>query len=197
LNYYLVVLLKINMMYVKNVFRRIVSRGPVTISLAVVVSVLFVTGLVNAATTISENIVTAGTLEVDSTSNLKDAVDMDSTLNVDGVATIATLKVGSTGTQQTKILSGTCTVLVNRSAAASSTYAADCVVAGVVSGDRVFVQAATTTPYMLNAGFPIIGAGASSTAGYITIEYRNDTGDAVVPAATANFGSSTQYWIVR
>ena len=68
----------------KNIFRKLLDRGPVSITLAVVLSVLFVTGLVNAATTISTNISTAGTLTVDTTSTLTGAVTMGSTLAVSG-----------------------------------------------------------------------------------------------------------------
>ena len=71
-------------MNMKNVFSRVLDRGPVSVTLAVVLSVLFVTGLVNAATTISTNISTAGTLTVDTTSTLTGAVTMGSTLAVTG-----------------------------------------------------------------------------------------------------------------
>lgn len=76
-------------MYIKNVLSKVLDRGPINVSLAVILSVFFVTGLVSAATTISENIVTAGTLEVGGTSNLQGAVDIDSTLNVDSTTTLA------------------------------------------------------------------------------------------------------------
>ena len=85
----------------KNVFDKIINRGPVAVTLAIVLSVFFITGLVNAATTISTNIVTAGTLQVDSTSNLKGAVDIDSTLNVDSTSTLGgtvTLSTAATTT---------------------------------------------------------------------------------------------------
>lgn len=99
-------------MNIKNMFHKLLSRGPVTVSLAVVLSVLFVTGLVSAATTISTNIVTAGTLQVDSTSNLKGAVDMDSTLNVDSTSTFVgavTLSSTAAATTTIKALSGSAT----------------------------------------------------------------------------------------
>ena len=49
---------------------KFVSRGPVSVVSSVILSVLFVTGLVSAAPTISTNISTAGTLTVDTTSTL-------------------------------------------------------------------------------------------------------------------------------
>ncbi|MCK4386713.1 MAG: hypothetical protein KAV41_01350 [Candidatus Pacebacteria bacterium] len=50
------------------------NKGPVSVVLAVVLSVLFVVGIVEAATTISANINTAGTLTVTGTSTLTGAV---------------------------------------------------------------------------------------------------------------------------
>ena len=57
-------------MKTKDMLRKFMSRGPVSVASSVILSVLFVTGLVSAATTISTNISTAGTLTVDTTSTL-------------------------------------------------------------------------------------------------------------------------------
>ena len=54
----------------KNLTAKIASRGPVALVLSVVISVLFITGLVQAVTTISTNISTDGTLSVGGQSTL-------------------------------------------------------------------------------------------------------------------------------
>ena len=48
----------------KDLMGKVVSKGPIAVTLSVVVSVLLITGLVSAATTISTNISTGGTLSV-------------------------------------------------------------------------------------------------------------------------------------
>lgn len=56
--------------YTKSKFRTLLNRGPVSVLLSVVASVLFVTVAVNAATTISTDITTGGVLTVSGLSNL-------------------------------------------------------------------------------------------------------------------------------
>ncbi len=56
--------------YVKSKFSSLVSRGPVTVVLAVISSLLFVSIAVNAATTISTDITTGGALSVTGLSTL-------------------------------------------------------------------------------------------------------------------------------
>lgn len=161
----------------------------------------------SAASTISTNISTAGTLTVDTTSTLTGAVSMGATLSVTGATTLAsttatTFKIGQSGTATTLALNGTCALLgANLAVAATTTQAFDCTVAAAVAGDRVFVSLATTTP-TTNEGWKLHGANASSTSGYITILLTNLTGGTVSPAAGGNAGanswaSTTQYWIVR
>jgi hypothetical protein len=192
-------------MNVKNLFSRIASRGPVSVALAVILSVLFVTGVVGAATTISTNIVTEGTLAVTGASTLTGAVTASDTLTVAstlGVTGASTLTGGVTvgsGTAMTRIYKGTCTLLANNSIAATSTGYAQCALSSgtVAAGDIVFVTLATTTS-ATGMNYTIAGAQASTTnSAYIEVKLLNLTGGAAVPAATAGFGSSTQYLIIR
>ena len=157
-------------------------------ALSIIASVFFVVTLVSAATTISTNIVTEGTLAVTGASTLS------STLDVTGLSTLTSLKVGSSGTTLTQVLSGTCSLVSNTSIAATSTGTGTCVTTGSVAGDVVIVSLATTTT-KLAAQYSVIGtvAGTDST----TVRLLNLTGTAAVPSATNGFGSSTQYWIVR
>lgn len=48
----------------KDLIGKIISRGPIAVTLSVIASVLFITGIISAATTISTNISTGGTLSV-------------------------------------------------------------------------------------------------------------------------------------
>ena len=58
----------------RNSIESIAKRGPVAVGISTIVSVLFITGLVQAATTISTNISTDGTLSVTGASTLTGAV---------------------------------------------------------------------------------------------------------------------------
>lgn len=191
-------------MYVKNLIGRIFSRGPVSVTLAVVLSVLFVTGVVGAATTISTNINTAGTLTVTGASTLTGNVSAAGTLAVTGVSTLtgtsthtAGAIVGSSGTAINQIIKGTCDLLgMNASHAASTTKAYNCAVTGVLSGDLVFAQLGTSTPFTGPNQWIIVGAVASSTAGYIDVLIWHG-GDIPVAPSISGVGSSTRYLIIR
>ena len=111
--------------------------------------------------------------------------------------TATSFKVGQVGSQHSVILSGTCNILADSSITASTTGYADCVAAGVVAADKVFFTLATTSPFGTVYGYQVRGANASSTTGYITFSITNFTGANGIPGATALFGSSTQYWVVR
>lgn len=104
------------------------------------------------------------------------------------VTNSSTYTFGSSGSPLTQIIKGTCN-LVGGTVAATSSAPADCAVTGVVDGDLVFAQLATST-----AGGAITGARASTTAGYITVRLMNLAGAA---KDTTYFGTSTEYWIVR
>jgi len=83
-------------MNIKNVFRKILNRGPVSVVLSVVLAVLFVTGLVNAATTISTSIVTGGsvaastTLQVTGVTTLYDNLQVGKKASTDGNGVVVT-----------------------------------------------------------------------------------------------------------
>lgn len=97
----------------------------------------------------------------------------------------------SSPTNVSKVLVGTGAIIGNKSQTASTTSAYDIAVTGVVSGDIVFVQSATSTAAALP--FIITGASASTTAGYITLTVFNLGPAAAVPNAIA---SSTQYEVI-
>lgn len=223
----------------QNIFRSFLSRGPVSVVLAVVISVLFVFAIVQASTTISTNINTGGTLTVTGASTFgTDGAGADVTFYTDTAGeeflwdasanqialdgadgsvvlditdgdlqvtdssrlastTATSFKIGQVGTQHSVILSGTCNILADSSITATTTGFADCAATGVVAADKVFFTLATTSPSGFIYGFHVMGANASSTSGFITFSIKNNTGADRIPAATALFGSSTQYWVVR
>lgn len=77
---------------IKNIINKITQRGPVAVVLSVIVSVVFITGLVSAATTISTNITTEGTLGVVGLATLQgSATTTDLSVN-------ATARFGGTAT---------------------------------------------------------------------------------------------------
>lgn len=99
------------------------------------------------------------------------------------------------GTSVTKLLTGTCALISgNTDHTASTTEPYDCAVTNAASGDIVIAQLATTTAWSTTmiGGFQVIGAKASSTAGYITIELFNASGRDR-NATVAGYGSSTTY----
>ena len=98
------------------------------------------------------------------------------------------------GTSLTYLKKGTCNLIGTPTIVATSTQAMDCSVSGVVVGDTVFVQLATTTPSTFQ-GWRIMGANASSTSGYLTVKLSNQTGADAVPPITVT--SSVQYLILR
>jgi hypothetical protein len=104
------------------------------------------------------------------------------------------LQIGQRGSVVANLLKGTCSLIApSFTVAASTTVAMDCAITGVVSGDLVFVQFATSTAAF--AGWQVGTASASTTAGYITVGVNNWTGvSGVIPASVA---SSTKYLIVR
>src|SRR3989338_5831164 len=153
----------------------------------IVLSVLSVLGgvtlgavLVGAATTISTNIATDGTLAITSSStvqalNVGGALAANSTLNVVGSSTVqalnvggagmlssttaTALKVGQTGTRHTGILSGYCTIATPAGHTATTTQQFTCASAtGVTTSYKVFVQATSSLPSMY-----VIQSATSST----------------------------------
>ncbi len=160
-------------------------------------------GLVAAATTISSNIVTAGTLAVTGLSTLTAGYVSQASSTVVGAftatgdanlasTTATAFKVGLLGTRHTGLVSGYCTI-VDVSITASSTGMVSCSGAtGVVSGDRVFVQATSSIPDNF-----VIQAASTTADTVIQVDILN------VPTTTADSGAdntgvrSFNFWAVR
>lgn len=109
--------------------------------------------------------------------------------NYDEVDSTA-IKVGTNGSRVGPVIASTCSLIMPNytSLVASSTIPADCAVTGVVTGDIVIANFATSTVSgALGAGWQITGASASSTSGFITFSIINNTGAArTIPASTAS-----------
>lgn len=103
--------------------------------------------------------------------------------------------IGTTTGYISKLLTGTCDLVGDTADAviASGKAAASCLAPGVVAGDKVFVQLATSTNP--NLGSLIVeGSNASSTSGYIAITLLNASTTAT---QITKFGTSTKYFILR
>jgi len=155
----------------------------------IVVCVFAFVSVVQAATTISTNISTGGTLEVTGASTLTGAVTMSSTLAVTGVSTLTGgVKVGSTANTVTDMSIGYCTIPATTVAASSTAYA-DCTTSVTISAsDRVVVQATSSLP----ANFLIQ---AASTTGATTINVRIFNSGTI--AGTATGINSFNFWAAR
>lgn len=68
---------------------------------------------------------------------------------------------------------------------------------GVTDGDNVQVTLSTTTAGTQSNGIAIIGAGASTTAGYITLRISNLTGAIFTWPTTGNATGTVYYWVYR
>lgn len=114
--------------------------------------------------------------------------------NYDEVDATAVKIGGSSGTRVGPVITGTCALIpVSYSFVASSSQVADCAVTGVVTGDYVFAEFATSSPS--GAGWLISQVSASSTSGFITLRVVNNTGiTALIPASV---GSTTQYLVLH
>jgi len=107
-------------------------------------------------------------------------------------------QLGANGSDNAEMTAGTCNMIVQATAVTASTTAAyDCAITGVVSGDIVFASVGTTTGTGIlgSSGWTIVGAKASSTSGYITINMFNGTGVNGNPSI-AGYSSSTNYWVI-
>ena len=109
------------------------------------------------------------------------------------------------GTGINRLIAGNCTLISPSGAgatiAASTTKAFDCAVTNASPNDNVIAQVATSTAgnIMNGAGgfvFTVVGAKASSTAGYITLVILNLSGIAAQPSMIG-YGSTTAYWLFR
>jgi len=86
-------------------------------------------------------------------------------------------------------------ITVGATVAASSTAAFDCPVTGVLSGDAVFAEQSTTTPSGTAQTWQVLGASASTTAGFVTLTVYNPT--SVAATVPLYIASSTQLLILR
>ncbi len=111
-----------------------------------------------------------------------------------GAVTVgSTLTVGSSGSALSKVVTGTCNLAAYGSDAlvAFTPEVAYCAATGVVSGDKVFVEMASTTNI---APVLILSSLASSTSGYIDVNlYLSTTTASSITAV----GTSTRFLIVR
>lgn len=115
--------------------------------------------------------------------------------NYDEVDATALKIGGSSGSRVGPIISTTCSLIMpSFSVTASTSQTADCAVTGVVTGDVVFAQFATSTP-STNGGWVVTQASASTTAGFITLNFENHTGATnVIPASVA---STTKFLVLH
>lgn len=114
--------------------------------------------------------------------------------NYDEVDATAIKIGGASGSRVGPVIAKTCSLIsANFTIAASTTVAMDCVVTGVVSGDLVFADLATST--IQGNGWLIAQSSASSTAGFVTVQITNNTGTSkTLPASVA---STTQVLVLH
>ena len=118
-----------------------------------------------------------------------------------------TLKIGQNGTALTRVNSGFCNIKTGvATIAASSSIAVDCgggsfgatALIGITVTDRVLLGQPTTTPAIganAGTGLQVLGASASTTAGFITVILFNGTGGIFTWTAAAS--SSWPYVVAR
>ena len=109
--------------------------------------------------------------------------------------------IGSSGTNNRNVIDTTCTLIVPYaiSHTASTTKPYDCAVSGITSSFNVVIaQIATSTAYAngLVMGFVVVGAKASTTAGYATVDLFNGAGVTTDPSIFG-YGSSTAIHAVQ
>ena len=161
-----------------------------------VLSFFAVVGVLNAATTIGENIVTAGTLAVTGASTFTGSIGdiILTTASSTGLVKVNSLRVGPNSTESPTVAGmvfGTCNfksdVTLNISTlAASTTYVVCGDATGVLSGDKVFVQATSSLP--VNT---FIIAASSAAADTISIRVGVASGTVSTGLISLNF------WAVR
>ncbi len=124
------------------------------------------------------------------------------TTNYDGIGT-ESIAVGDgcndsfsscSGTTLELIKQGTCNIVSDSSIAATSTGSGTCAISGLLAGDHVMLDIATTSTALSRALVPMgVIAGTDSA----TIRLFNLTGAATTPGAIPGFGSSTPYSVFR
>lgn len=177
------------------------SRGNGWVAALVAVACVFaLAGVVQAATTISTDISTGGTLTVTGATTLSStlaagattitgAATISTTLGVTGVSTLTGgVAVGATANTVTDMSVGTCNIPATTVAASSTAYA-NCTTSVTIStSDRVLVQATSSLP----ENFVIQ---AASTTGATTINVRIlNTG---MIGGTATGANTFNFWAAR
>lgn len=119
--------------------------------------------------------------------------------NYDEVDATALKIGGANGSRVGPVIAGIGAIVGNVPMAATSTKSFDIAVTGVVSGDTVFAQPATTSVATSTgtgqASFAIQGASASTTSGFITITVVNN---GTSTTAVSNYlASSTSYLVLH
>ena len=116
------------------------------------------------------------------------------------------ITVGDTGTKVAGVNFGSCVIRASsQTITATTTQTADCVggngtsagttaLPGITLGDSIILTMGTNTPTTVG-GIHILGASASTTAGYITVKLYNATGGTFTWTDTAS--SSFQYRAFR
>ncbi len=188
----------------QHVLSFIKGNNMLAMVVAVVLGVFLVVGVVESATTISTNITTAGTVTVGVDDTGADVKffgatsgsywlwdeSADTMIILAGVASTSAIKVGDepSATTINGLVSGYCTFdTVNITA--STTGMVKCNSAtGVVSGDRIFVQATSSLPDVF-----VIQAASSTAAGVIQVDITN-LGFTTTVATGVN---SLNFWAVR
>lgn len=116
------------------------------------------------------------------------------------IQTTGGMFIGATGSQINKIIEGQCVVFTNTATIAASTTATyDCdatstattntevAITGIQKGDYVVINNATTTGvYATGTGLDTVGVVASSTNGYLSILFANQTGGTFTWPTTAS-----------
>ncbi len=169
-----------------------IRHGLLPMTVAVVTGVFSVVLIAHAATTISTNVATGGTLAVTGASTLTGDVAVGGFATTTGTtgafATRGSLTVSVTGTAVAGLNFGFCTAQTV-TITASTTSMVNCTGAtGVVAGDRIFVMATSSLPSTM-----IVQAASSTTNAEIQISIVN-TGFLVTTATGIN---SFNFWAVR
>ncbi len=101
-----------------------------------------------------------------------------------------TSQIGASGTAFNQVLEGKSSLIASSfTVGATTTVSMDIAVTGALTGDTVFASFATTSAV---GGWAIVGASASTTAGFDTLRVMNLTGASnVIPASIAS--SSVSY----
>lgn len=113
------------------------------------------------------------------------------------------MTIGNSGTAIGNLIFGTCSLTLSQGTASftqtgTTTAAYDCSATGVIAGDNVFAQLATSTISTTGVigGWTIEGVSASTTADSIRINIRNNTGlSSLIPQSIAS--SSVKWFVLR